>query len=122
MRLQGKQIRFNFSARNFISHEKEILENIPNNIIVVTFANKREKISKQCIRDQFSTFGKIKEILIFKRKYKMCLVEFESKFNATKAMETYDQTVIQGLGFVRIKFSNRSRIIPRKIPSTMECP
>ena len=81
---------------------------------MVTFANKREKISKQCIRDQFSTFGKIKEILIFKRKYKMCLVEFESKFNATDAMETFDQQVIPGLGFVRIKFSNRSRIITKK--------
>ena len=44
----------------------------------------------------------------------MCLVEFESKFNATKAMESYDQTIIPGLGFVRIKFSNRSRIISKK--------
>ena len=46
LRLKDQQIKIYFSSRNSISHDKEILENIPNNIIVVTFANKREKISK----------------------------------------------------------------------------
>lgn len=122
LKLQGTAIKIYFSSRHNISHDKELLENIPNNIIVVTFANKKDKVSKQRIREQFSSFGKIKEILIFKRKYRMCLIEFESNFSAQKALQTYDQKMIPALGFVRIKFSNRQRIITKKTGFPLQTP
>ena len=72
----------------------------------MTFDKTNEKINNYFVNQIFSKYGEILKILIFKRKFWMAFIQFDTLESAVTAKTELDKAVRRRIS-MRIKFSNR---------------
>ena len=86
----GSEVSVRFTGRSEINHSQQRSEEKPNKVILITFDNGKQKIKKQFVEDIFGAFGQIEEMLNFKRKYHMVLLQYKDISSAIQAKKELD--------------------------------